>query len=191
MLEGTSSQAFFEKKYREAGDPWEFASSSYEQQRYATTIHALGGGHFSRAFEPGCSIGILTEQLAERCELVEAMDISPTAVRTAQQRCRDYANVTIRQGALPEAIPPGNFDLIVFSEIGYYFEPRVLAEIATRLVDRLQMGGMFLAVHWLGHSSDHRLNGDQVHEVLSGIPGLYPTEAQRHEGFRLNTWTRT
>jgi 16S rRNA A1518/A1519 N6-dimethyltransferase RsmA/KsgA/DIM1 with predicted DNA glycosylase/AP lyase activity len=66
----------------------ELRTSKYELGRYETTIRALGGRRFARAFEPGCPIGVLTERLAKICDHVEAMDISPTAVRQAQERCR-------------------------------------------------------------------------------------------------------
>jgi SAM-dependent methyltransferase len=190
MAKDTTSQAFFENKYQETNDPWNFAGSAYEQDRYAITINALTDHKFSRAFEPGCSIGILTERLAKICDRVEAMDISPTAVRKAQDRCRSYPNVIINQGALPDAMPSGDFDLIMFSEIGYYFDPATLKDIADQLVDRLRIGGIFLAVHWLGTSADHRLTGEQVHEFLREIPGLLRKESQRHAGFHLEVWIR-
>jgi predicted TPR repeat methyltransferase len=190
MTDNPSSQAFFEAKYREAADPWDFASSSYEIARYKATILALTDRRYVRAFEPGCSIGVLTGQLANICDRVEAMDISQTAVQHAQDRCRAHSNVTIRQGALPEAMPGGHFDLIVFSEIGYYFDPPQLKGIAARLVQRLKRGGVFLAVHWLGRSADHRLTGDQVHRLLSAVHGLQPVESQRHPGFRLERMVR-
>jgi SAM-dependent methyltransferase len=190
MTEDRTSQAFFEAKYRQAADPWDFATSAYEQDRYTATIQALCNRKFSRAFEPGCSIGVLTERLARICERVDAIDIAPSAVRMAQERCRDYPNVTIRQGVLPVAMPGGSFDLIVFSEIGYYFDPATLATIAGELVGCLRLGAVFLAVHWLGASPDHRLSGDRVHDILSLTPGLQLTERQRHDSFRLDRWNR-
>jgi SAM-dependent methyltransferase len=190
MTEDTSSQAFFETKYREARDPWDFASSRYERGRYNATIFALRDRRFGRTFEPGCSIGVLTERLAKICDRVEAMDISPTAVQRAQDRCRSHPNVTISQGALPETIPGGHFDLIVFSEIGYYFDPPTLRGITARLVGRLKRGGVFLAVHWLGRSVDHCLTGNQVHRLLSARRDLQPIESHRHSGFRLDRWAR-
>lgn len=188
MTEDSSSQAFFESKYRAAADPWEFASSRYESGRYNATMLALRDRRFARAFEPGCSIGVLTRRLAKICDRVEAMDISPTAVHRARDRCRSHRNVTVSQGALPETMPGGHFDLIVFSEIGYYFDPPTLRGITVRLVERLKRGGVFLAVHWLGRSADHRLTGDQVHRLFSAIRGLQPIESQRHSGFRLDRW---
>jgi SAM-dependent methyltransferase len=190
MAEHPNSQAFFEAKYQSAADPWDFATSQYEQQRFSATLNALGGRRFSRAFEPGCSIGILTERLAGICRRVEAMDISPTAVALARDRCRPYPNVSVIQGAVPDVMPEGLFDLIMFSEIGYYFDFDALQGLAAQLIAHLSRRGILIAVHWLGTSPDHRLTGDQVHRFLARIPGLLPDVSQRHKGFRLDSWTR-
>ena len=189
MISDSTSQAFFEELYTTVADPWAFASSAYEQHRYTTILNALGCRHYHRAFEPGCSIGILTEQLGQICAQVEAIDISPTAVSRAQHRSRSLPNVTIKPGALPDQIPDGTFDLIVFSEIGYYFDRPTLVSLARELADRLRRGGTLLAVHWLGKSTDHRLTGDQVHELL-GKTRLVPTRSRRYDGFRLDCWSR-
>jgi len=190
MPSDTTSQAFFEQMYADARDPWAFATSAYEQRRYATTLEALGPRRFHRAFEPGCSIGVLTERLASICDQVEAMDISPTAIVRAQDRCRSLSNVVIRQGALPDQIPQGQFDLIVFSEIGYYFDPKTLLAVAQELVNRLTSDGIFLAAHWLGASPDHLLDGDQVHGILASM-NLPLISSERYEGFRLDGWRRS
>jgi SAM-dependent methyltransferase len=189
MLSDPTSQTFFEEKYAAAADPWDFATSSYERYRYATILNALGRRRYHRAFEPGCSVGVLTEQLAVVCSRVEAMDISTTAVSRAKDRCRSLPNVVIKQGALPDQMPEGTFDLIVFSEIGYYFDRPTLVSLVRELYNRLRGGGMLLAVHWLGVSPDHRLTGDQVHELL-GTTILLPTTSRRYEGFRLDCWSR-
>lgn len=62
-------------------------------------MDALVGRRFVRAFEAGCSIGVLTARLATICNRVEA-------VERARERCREYPNVRVTRGALPEAIPP-------------------------------------------------------------------------------------
>lgn len=38
---------------------------------------------YRHAFEPGCSIGMLTERLTERCEVVTATDVALAALRGA------------------------------------------------------------------------------------------------------------
>jgi len=190
MNRDTTSQAFFEMKYEECEDPWSFAKSAYEQQRYEAILRAVGDRRYRRAFEPGCSIGVLSAKLAGICDSVEAMDISPTAVAQARERTKHLENVRTTCGALPTFIPQGTFDLIVFSEIGYYFTDEVLFAVALALANRICKSGVFLAAHWLGESPDHLLSGDRVHEILNQIPELVLRHGERHAGFRLDVWTR-
>jgi SAM-dependent methyltransferase len=190
VSESTTSAEFFEQKYRENPDPWDFAGSEYERSRYEATIAALGTRRYERAFEPGCSVGELTWRLAQHCELVVAMDISETAVEQAKRRCSELGNVVLSVGGLPHYMPQGEFDLLVFSEIGYYFDETELEELAKMLVGRITKSGNLLAVHWLGRSKDHVLRGDRVHEILSSLDGLRLDKSEWHEKFRLNRWVR-
>jgi len=184
------SRAFFEARYRATRDPWQFASSPYELYRYETTLQALKRAVYRRAFEPGCSIGVLTAALARRVGHLFACDISAAAVATATERCRGLANVEIYQGDAAATMPEGTFDLIVFSELGYYFSADRLGAIARRMADRLDPGGEFTAVHWLGHSADHVLHGDEVHEVLAQTLRCKRIGISRHDGFRIDSWRR-
>ena len=101
MAINTVSKEFFEEKYRASRDPWNCSSSAYELNRYDEVMRLLGNRTFNHGFEPGCSIGVLTERLAARCRHLFAMDISPTAVAMARQRCAAQLEVTIVEGALP------------------------------------------------------------------------------------------
>lgn len=190
MKPNATSPRFFEQKYRHDPDPWHFSTSEYEQCRYAAILNALQDRRYKRAFEPGCSIGVLTVQLARVCDRIEAIDTSATAVKLARRRCAAVVNVELRCGFLPSYFPSGFFDLIVFSEIGYYFDERQLGLLGSRLVGRLSTGGVFLAAHWLGFSDDHRLSGDRVHEILSAIDGLSRWRGQRYAAFQLDRWER-
>ena len=186
MRRDTTSAEFFEAKYQAARDPWNFSSSAYEGGRYDATMRMLEGRAYQRALEPGCSIGVLTERLAAICDRVEAIEISPTAVAEARERCRDLQDVHIECAALPE----GSFDLILLSEIGYYFAAEALATLCEQLIGRLRASGTLLAAHWLGTSEDHVLTGDRVHEILGGVRGLVLERSERHTGFRLDRWGR-
>lgn len=186
----TTSAEFFEKKYRENPDPWDFARSEYERARYDAIVDSLGERQFERAFEPGCSVGELTWRLAKRCARVKAMDISPTAIGRARQRCHEVSNVELEVGSLPDQMPHGEFDLIVFSEIGYYFEEDALKDVGKLLVRQLPAHGTLVAAHWLGESKDHLLSGDRVHEILRGLSGLRLNQSDWHTGFRLDRWMR-
>jgi SAM-dependent methyltransferase len=190
MVRNTVSKEFFDEKYRADRDPWDFSSSSYELNRYDKIIQVLGNRTFEHGFEPGCSIGVLTERLATRCQKLLAMDISPTAVALARQHCERYPNVTVVEGALPDDLPRDTFDLVVFSEIGYYFERDVLARSRDLLIERLTSQGLLVGVHWLGISADHLLTGDEVHEVLRSGTSLRMITSRRYDGFLVESWER-
>ena len=189
-LTDPSSAEFFERKYQESTDPWSFGSSAYELERYEVTMRALEGRRFHHAFEPGCSVGVLTERLARICDHVDAVDLSATAVNAAKARCAALRNVRVWTGSLADPLPhAAAFDLIVLSEIGYYFDREGLQRCTLALLEKLGSGGCLLAVHWLGYSEDHRLGGDEVHEQLRSLDGLTLDHAERHAGFRLDRWT--
>jgi trans-aconitate methyltransferase len=184
------SKEFFESRYEASSDPWQFASSAYELARYQTTLESLSRGRYRRAFEPGCSVGVLTAQLAPRVRHLIACDLSDAAVARAKERCRDSPHVEIYQGDVAAGPPRGTFDLMVFSELGYYFSVDQLRALVNRLADGLESGGEFLAVHWLGHSADHLLHGDAVHEVLGEALPCDWLGGSRHAGFRIDAWRR-
>jgi SAM-dependent methyltransferase len=190
MTDSTSAE-FFNDKYLRNPDPWNFEKSEYEQRRYSVILNELGRRIYVRAFEPGCSVGVLTASLAGHCASLEAMDISLRAVKLAQQRCKHLSHVNVTCGSLPNPIPSGMFDLIVFSEIGYYFTEKEMAPLARVLAKRLEKGGIFLAAHWLGNSKDHLMNGDCVHRILASTKSLVFIRGRRYEAFRIDKWERS
>jgi hypothetical protein len=133
---------------------------------------------------------ILTARLASICQHVDAIDISPTAVRRARLHCAQLSNVSVCCGSLPKDVPAGTFDLVVLSEIGYYFDHQELFKVGSHIAGRLEPSGVLLAVHWFGHSDDHLIDGDSVHEILNRLDGLTLQYSERHVGFRIDRWVR-
>jgi len=181
----------FEELYRADPDPWSFATSQYEQRRYDLTVASLLRARYRRAVEPGCAIGELTRRLAARCDAVEAFDAAPTAVAAARTRCAAFPHVAITLGELPGHWPAGIFDLVVLSEVGYYFTVPVLGGLRDRAVACLEPGGTLIAVHWRGTSPAHVLHGDEVHRCLRDATGVTPAGHYEDDGFVLDLWTRT
>jgi protein-L-isoaspartate O-methyltransferase len=153
-------------------------------------MEALPQLSYERAFEPGCSVGELTARLAGICTQVVATDVAPSAVARARARCTALRNVDVQCADVATSLPPGTFDLAVFSELGYYFPAPLLVQIVRSMAGRLRVGGDFVAVHWLGESADHVLHGDAVHgQLLANLP-LRWLDGERHRGFRIDTWRR-
>jgi cyclopropane fatty-acyl-phospholipid synthase-like methyltransferase len=189
-IDFASSAAFFEAKYQTKTDPWDFSTSAYERQRYDAIIRAIAHQRYGRAFEPGCSIGLLTERLAAYCDEVYAIDFSPSASAQARARCAHLPQVKVYCAALPDGTPAKIFDLLLLSEIGYYFTPQDWQRISTALIDSLPQGAIVLAAHWLGHSQDHRISGDAVHEILLSHPKVRVDHRERGPNMRLDRLVR-
>ncbi len=158
---------YFDQMYAAAGDPWGLATRWYEARKYALSLALLPDERYGEAFEPGCSVGVLTALLAARCGHMLAWDASAAAVRAAAARTADRPNVQVGRGAIPGDWPPGQFDLIVFSEVLYYFAGDRLDQVLDRGVASLRPGGTILAVHWRHPVADYPRSGDDVHQVLA------------------------
>ena len=185
---------YFDHVYQANRDPWNFESSPYERAKYAATLAVLPRPHYAEAFEIGCSLGVLTEQLAPRCGHLLAVDVSEAALAQARARCAELPQVEIKLLRVPEEFPNQQFDLIVLSEVGYYWSPADLARAADQLIAALNPGGQLLLVHWTPPVHDYPLTGDDVHQLFlsKAEPGgpLRHLTSQRHETYRLDLLER-
>ena len=182
----TLSTAYFEEKYRRDIDPWGFRSSVYEHNKYQATVGALGRPRFQAGLEIGCSIGILTAMLARRCETLLAIDTSQTAVAEARRFCKSASNVTFAVNTLPQEYPAGTFDLIVLSEVLYYFSFQDLEDVAVRCAEAIHPRGEIILCHWLGET-DYPLTGHQASDLFAtAIHETLPVRTVlQNDGYRL------
>ena len=190
--EKSLAPAYFEAVYENAADPWNFATSAYEAEKYAATIAALSAGKYAAAFEIGCSIGVLTAQLAAKCESLLAVDVSEKALAQARQRCAEYANVTIRQMRVPDEFPERNFDLIVVSEVGYYLNAADWRVAQTKIFAHLNSGGTIILVHWTHFVHDYPQTGDAVHDSFADFAAKSARHltARKTADYRLDVWEK-
>lgn len=179
----------FEARYAADPDPWHFASSSYELERYDALLEIMERDHYRSGYEPGCSVGVLTRKLARRCDSLLAVDVSATAVDAARTRCQDLPQVDVKVAEVGD-VGVAEFDLVVMSEIGYYFEVPQLDELLTKLASALVPNGELVACHWTGRSVDHVLTGEVVHRQIAANHDLLLGRSQIHDGFLLETWYR-
>ncbi|MEW1751606.1 class I SAM-dependent methyltransferase [Streptomyces angustmyceticus] len=182
--------SYFETMYRHSPDPWHLADRWYEHRKYDLTLAALPRPQYRRAFEPACSVGELTLRLAERCDALLACDRVASAVETAARRTAGHSHVTVEQRTLPAQWPDGSFDLIVLSELLYYFDAAALDDLLRRAVAALEPGGTLVTVHWNHAVDEHLATGAELAPVLAGIPGLILTADHREDDFVLQTFGR-
>jgi predicted TPR repeat methyltransferase len=177
---------YFEGLYAESEDPWDFEVSEYEHNKYARTLAALGDRTFRRAFEAGASIGVFTEMLADRCDELLAVDVSERAVAVARRRLSGRVHVRVERRTLPEQMPDGPFDLIVASEVLYYFPREEMLTVLRGFEHELAPGGVLLAVHWRRKTETYPLQGDEVHELLVEHTRLLNKETIVEPDYRLD-----
>jgi SAM-dependent methyltransferase len=186
----TLESGYFDDMYSASPDPWGFESRWYERRKYAISLALLPAERYAAALEPGCSIGVFTRQLATRCDSVLACDGAVAAVHAARARTSDLSHVQVEHRRLPHDWPAGTFDLIVLSELLYYFSDHDLGLVLDAATSALRPGGTLLAVHWRHSVPDYPRSGDDVHAVLARRPGLARLTTHREPDFLADVYLR-
>jgi trans-aconitate methyltransferase len=158
--------SYFDELYEANVDPWGFTNRWYEERKRAITLAVLPERRYATAYEPGCSVGVLTLGLAERCDALLASDISAIALREAAARLEGRDHVRFERRRLPAEWPEGQFELVVLSEILYYFNDADLRDVVTRSSAAVAPGGTLVSVHWRPEVADYPQRGDRVQEML-------------------------
>ncbi len=171
--------------YASTIDPWNFATSSYEAQKYRATLDALPEPHFERAFEIGCSIGVLTARLAERCTSLLSVDLNDRALAEARRRCGSLTNVRFEQMVVPGSFPSGSFDLVLLSEVGYYWSDADL-RLAIDRIAAAARGGVVELVHFLPKVDEYPRDGDSVHEAFLRDARFAAVRSERAARYRID-----
>ena len=173
-------QTHFERLYRSNPDPWNYATSPYEQQKFAATLSGLQSPRYASAIEVGCSIGVLGAGLRHRCDRYLGLDLSPTALRLARRRLAHCGNVALRQVEVPRRWPRRRADLIVLSEILYYLCPDEVSALARHVALSLVPGGEVVIVACLG-DTDTVLSGATATRLFTrALRGLRPVQRLVH-----------
>lgn len=162
----STPRAHFEQFFATHDDPWGFRSSWYERRKRDVLLATLPRATYEAGLELGCATGILTARLAERCAHLVAVDFSAEALAAAARELADHDNVTLQTAALPQRWPEGRYDLIVLSEIGYFWNAADLDLAVDRIAQSLTPAGHLIACHWRHPMPENPTGGDEVHGRL-------------------------
>jgi SAM-dependent methyltransferase len=182
----------FERLYQAEEDPWGYRTSWYERRKYAITMACLPRLHYRAVWEPACSIGELTALLAHRSTRVAASDVSATAVAAARSRLADHSGVRVEQARLPSPAPgtPGDYDLVVFSEVLYYL-PEADREACLQHAERaVGDDGDLVVVHWRHHPDDAWVAGEAVNAAIRSRTGWRAVARHDERDFVLDVLSR-
>lgn len=190
--ETTLPAEYFESMFQGDTDPWGLESRAYEAAKHARSVEALDGRQYRQAVEVGCAGGMLTQRLAPLCDRLLAMDVSPTALHRARQRCKGAPQVLFDCLNFPAQTPETrDFDLLVLSEVAYYWSNEDLGRVAGWIAQRLVPGADILLVHWTGET-DYPQTGDGAVTGLRSRLGdtVAEVRAERNADYRLDVWRR-
>jgi SAM-dependent methyltransferase len=171
MNQQSLGQQYFDRLYAGDADPWQFESSAYEADKYAVTLAALPRERYRSAIEVGCSIGVLTRMLAPRCGQILGLDIAQAAIGSARKRCADMPQVRFEVAAFPDSGLTAQCDLILLSEVLYYFGPTDIAAVADKIREIAMPEADIVCVHWLGPTPDYPMTGDQAMDAFEHALG--------------------
>jgi len=182
---------YFESMFRETSDPWDLETSAYEQGKFADSIGALSERAYSNGFEVGCAKGVLTLKLAERCAALLAIDVSETALNAARRRVGHHDQLAFARMEFPKHAPQDKFDLVVLSEVAYYWDDGDIGRAADWLASHLLPGGDLLLVHFTGET-DYPQSGDgAVAKLFAPLDrSMTVRTSHRRPRYRLDLWRR-
>jgi chemotaxis methyl-accepting protein methylase len=81
-----------------------------------------------------------------------AIDPAERALEEARLRCAPHRNIAFATMQTPGEWPAGTFDLIVLSEVLYFFDRPLIRQLAERIEGSLRNPSHVLLVHWLGET---------------------------------------
>ena len=139
-------QSDLEQIYAESDDPWNFAHSSYEQEKFRATRAALEERYFNAALELGCGNGQLARHIVPLCASYTGLDAVQRPLEAARRVVPEGQFI---QGFLPTDLPEGNFDLIVLSEVLYFLSADAIRTLADLIAKRWP-AALLICVSYLG-----------------------------------------
>ncbi|MCW2541820.1 MAG: SAM-dependent methyltransferase [Frankiales bacterium] len=185
--------AYFDAQYQHHEDPWHIRDSWYETRKRGLVLAALDRPSYANGFEPGCSVGEITAALAPRCRSLLAVDAHVSAVETTRRRLGPDTHVMVAQAVLPNdwsavVAPSGPFDLVVVSEIGYFFTPVAWREFCSLLSGGLTADATVLACHWRPDFAERTMATAELHEILGDALGRPVQSTLTDADFSLQVW---
>lgn len=178
----TDYAAQFSLMYDQNPDPWNYAKSPYEQSKYDATCAALLSASYKSGIEVGCSVGVLSARLAQRCKSFLAVDIAPGAVRQASQRLATIPGAKARLAKVPQDWPQQQFDLIVLSEVLYYMTAAELVSLAENIAASAVPGAECVLVNWRGATEAESTGPAACHVFCESLKAFSNTTQIIHPG---------
>lgn len=180
----TIPPSYFIGRYAARSDPWELSNSQYEVRKRQHVLEMLPRSHYHRGYEPGCARGDLTRLLAPRVAELWAVETVSKAITITNKTCASYSNVRTIRADIRYWTPPGPIDLVVFSEILYYFSASDFHRIISQIGAQLSNDANVIAVHRCRRPGAG-WNATQLHKVLTLTLGGTITAQSQNQDYEI------
>ncbi|VAX17957.1 hypothetical protein MNBD_NITROSPINAE02-513 [hydrothermal vent metagenome] len=145
---------YFNWRYRGA-DPYEVTTHADERDKYKKIVGALGVKEkFDNILEIGCGEGHLTQMIAHKGARVLAIDISDFAIGRAKKNVAGFKHAEAKRIDIITADMDETFELVLCSEVLFYFEPDQLDGVVKKIKGLIKPGGYAALIHTLVKSDD-------------------------------------
>ncbi len=165
----TWTTARFDSYYQITDDPWGLNNRWYELRKRTLLLAMLPRERYTHALELGCATGVFTRMLADNSDEVLGVDLSQVALDMARANGVPD-NVTLELCELPREWPEGRFDLLVLSEVAYYWTPEQFGEALDKIDRSATEDAVFAVCHWRKTKEGTPLTGDDVHAAIGARP---------------------
>ena len=176
--------AYFDRAFALSPDPWRYEGDVVSEARRDLLVRTLPERRCRRLLEIGCAAGWITERLAQRADAVLAVDISPSALEKARERCAAQAHVEFRCVDLLQDEIRGRFDTIVCAGVLVYLPWNAQQRIRNRLVALLEPGGHLLLEH-LNDAGPWECAGNRIHALYVLHPELARRAREARDGYEI------
>jgi SAM-dependent methyltransferase len=192
MSRSSLNAAYFDDIFESNDDPWDLASSAYEAAKFKHTHDSLVDRRYGCALEIGCAHGVLTGQLIGLCDTLLAVDISTKALAKAYERVGDRPGLVLQRMAFPREVPEAAlFDLIILSEVAYYWSVADLDRAAEWLRGHVAVDGRIILVHYTGETDYPHTGDEAVGTLWNELEADFSVvTAERRDTYRLDLWKR-
>ena len=122
-------------------------------------------------------------------DLVLAADFHADAVTAARQRTAGPSMSRSGSCCSPAMAAGHQVDLVVLSEIGYFFRASAWAELCARAGDSLADSATVVACHWRRDFAERTLPTAALHAQLGSVLGLPQHTTVTDADFVIDVWT--
>lgn len=184
-------QAYFSSLYGGSADPYEVGSRWYEKRKQALLLAALPRQHYQAAYEPACGTGLLSLDLARRCQSLLISDSNTAACAIASTNTAHLANVTLQHHDLPQDWPaePHAFELIVLSELLYFLDASQVSRVVQSALSSLAPGGEIVLCNWKPDFEQRRCSTDDISTSFLQHQALTRMVVHDEADFRLEVYS--